>query len=449
MNDPTPKSKQLIFNNTYLVKSKLNAGSFGEVFLGKDLQTNENVAIKLEVIKEELPDINRSLLREASILNHLKPLTGIPRILWFGSEHNYDVMIIELLGKDLASILKSYKRLSLGTIILIATKVLTLLQSIHERDVIHRDIKPDNILMGIEEKSEDFYIIDFGISKCYRDPKGHHLVFRENKPFIGTMRYASCNSHMGVELSRRDDLESFGYVLLYLVNGFLPWQNVEAKGKEKGYQVGKIKQKIKVEDLCRDLPKAFHEYFDYIRRLKFNETPDYNFMIGLFKRTAKEMKWNIQKIVLDWRMNKDKIAEFLLGTSPLLHRNKQGKSPSKSGQNSFGILEERKDKDKGLNGTVLSFSSANKSQSSYNNLNINGKSVNGSLNNYYVPTKGYLKEDNYEDSRKIILDTKKEGNSIGLHLSHSDNNSSLNNSFVPTMKNEDKFEDCIDFFYFF
>lgn len=443
-------NKQLIFNKTFLVKSKLNSGSFGEVFLGKNIHTNERVAIKLEQIDENAPDINRSLLREASILKHLDSLNGISRVLWFGTEQSYDVLVLELLGKDLASYLKSYKRLSLGTILLIAAKVLNILQSIHEMDVIHRDIKPENILTGIEDHSEDFFLIDFGISKCYRDPKGRHLIFRENKPFIGTMRYASIHSHMGVELSRRDDLESLGYVLLYLLRGYLPWQNVEAKTKEKTYQVGKIKSKLKNTELCKDLPQEFTMYFDYVKELEFSESPDYEYLRGLFAGCAKNNGFDLSHIVLDWRVNKDKMAEFLLGT--------HGKSPTVSPNSRTLVrnnrsdvkIEHPKEHEKEKEHSMLNFS-AKLTQ------NNNSKSNNGtmtSLNNFYVPSKSYLKEDKFEDSKReerMLRNEKKNdvtiislNNSMYSKLSKSNSKEKFN-VFSPP-KIEMKCEDCNFFF---
>ena len=447
----SPKT-QLIFNKIYMVKTKLNSGSFGEVFLGKNLQNNTKCAIKLEEIKPDNSEINRSLLREASILRHLGAVPGVPTMLWFGSEHNYDVLVIELLGKDLASIVKSYKKFSLETILLIGLKVLSIIQSIHDKDVIHRDIKPDNILMGLEGKSEEFFLIDFGISKCYRDAKGRHLIFRENKPFIGTMRYASINSHMGVELSRRDDLESLGYVLLYLLKGYLPWQNVEANAKEKTYQVGKIKSKIKIEELCRETHKGFHEYFKYVKELDFNETPDYEYLKGLFVAMAKMNKVRITEIMLDWRINKDKMAEFLLGTSPCSSSLKI--KAMRSGERFHNT--ELKEVSKEKHGTIISVpNSVHTSKPILNKTTSNNGTV-SSLNNFYVPSKSYLKEDNFEESGKKnkneakenIRAEKKNGTILSLNNSlyskscgpQKSNNPSLINFYTPSKK--DRYEEC-------
>lgn len=129
------------------------------------------------------------------------------------------------------------------------------------------------------------YMIDFGLAKRYRDPKtGEHIPYRDNKSLTGTARYASVNTHLGIEQSRRDDLESIGYILIYFLKGTLPWQGLQAKHKNEKYD--KIKEKkvqTTVEALTRGLPEEFGRYLNYCRNLKFEEKPDYNFLRQLFK----------------------------------------------------------------------------------------------------------------------------------------------------------------------
>ena len=159
------------------------------------------------------------------------------------------------------------------------------LEFIHSKNFVHRDIKPDNFLMGIGKKQNTVFAIDFGLAKRFRDPKtGDHIPYREGKDLTGTARYASVNTHLGREQSRRDDLEALGFVLMYFNRGSLPWQGLPAKTKKEKYE--KIRDKkveTTVEELCKGYPEEFPAYFTYCRKLAFDEKPDYAFLRKLFK----------------------------------------------------------------------------------------------------------------------------------------------------------------------
>lgn len=293
-----PNQHELTFNKCYILKKKISSGSFGVVFLSYDIERKINVAIKLEKATKGDEEI-RSVLREGAILNHLKGMRGIPQVFWTGSEHNYDVIAMSLLGKDLASLVKAQKKFSIKTIVMLADQLISMLELIHGKGIIHRDIKPENILMGKGKEANFVYIIDFGISKIYRDSQGRHIIYRENKPFIGTTRYASISSHLGRELSRKDDLESLGYVLVFLLRGSLPWQNLGVSESEKTKTVGKLKMKITNEELCKDLPNEFIKYFEYVKKLTFKQTPDYRFLRSLFAKISKDRNFTIDWL-WDW-----------------------------------------------------------------------------------------------------------------------------------------------------
>jgi serine/threonine protein kinase len=167
----------------------------------------------------------------------------------------------------------------------LADQLIRRLEYLHERNLVHRDVKPDNFLMGVGKKSNVVYVIDFGLAKKYRDSRyGTHLEYRENKQLTGTARYASLSTHLGIEQSRRDDLESLGYVLLYLLRGGLPWQGLKAKDKNQKYsRITDKKIVTPIEELIAGYPDEFGVYLNYCRSLKFEEKPDYRYLRGLFR----------------------------------------------------------------------------------------------------------------------------------------------------------------------
>jgi casein kinase 1 len=157
---------------------------------------------------------------------------------------------------------------------------LSRVEFVHSKSFIHRDIKPDNFLMGLGKRANQVHIIDFGLAKKYRDPKTHiHIPYRENKNLTGTARYASINTHLGIEQSRRDDIESLGYVMMYFLRGSLPWQGLKAATKKQKYEkISEKKMVTAIEILCRGFPSEFVTYFQYCRSLRFDDKPDYSYL---------------------------------------------------------------------------------------------------------------------------------------------------------------------------
>jgi len=139
--------------------------------------------------------------------------------------------------------------------------------------------------MGTNKKQWLVYMIDYGLAKAYRDPKtGEHIKYRDNKNLTGTARYTSINTHLGIEQSRRDDLEGLGYVLMYFNRGALPWQGLRTKTKKEKYdKIRDLKVSIVVENLCKGYPEEFVTYLNYCHRISFDEKPDYAFLKKLFK----------------------------------------------------------------------------------------------------------------------------------------------------------------------
>ena len=170
----------------------------------------------------------------------------------------------------------------------------------HEHDYIHRDLKPENWVIGLDKEENLIYLIDFGLSKKYKDAKGEHILYKEGKSILGTVRYVSIYTHLGIEQSRRDDIESLGYILVYLAKGVLPWQGLKAKTQKERYKLIMNKKiENKPELLCHGLPEAFCQFFEYARGIQFNERPDYSYLKGLFHRTLTKINYQNDSI-FDW-----------------------------------------------------------------------------------------------------------------------------------------------------
>jgi casein kinase I family protein HRR25 len=306
--------------NKYRIGRKIGSGSFGDIYLGKlfesswpcgfpadnNIGTNiisgEEIAIKLESVKAKHPQLEY----EARVYKSLAGGVGIPFVRWFGTECDYNAMVIDLLGPSLEDLFNFCNRkFSLKTVLLLADQLISRIEYIHAKSFIHRDIKPDNFLMGIGKRGNQVNVIDFGLAKKYRDPKTHfHIPYRENKNLTGTARYASINTHLGVEQSRRDDMESLGYVMLYFCRGSLPWQGLKAATKKQKYdRIMEKKMTTPTEVLCRGFPNEFAIYLNYTRSLRFDDKPDYSYLRKIFRDLFVRESFQYD-YVFDWTVYK-------------------------------------------------------------------------------------------------------------------------------------------------
>jgi len=289
---------QPLIASRYRLGRKIGSGSFGEIFLGTDNSNQEEVAIKLESLKTRHPQ----LLYESKLYRLLQGGVGVPNVRYFGVEGDYNVMVLDLLGPCLEDLFNfCSRRFSLKTVLMLAEQLLNRVEYIHNKNFIHRDIKPDNFLIGLGRKANTVYAIDFGLAKKYRDSRTHqHIPYRENKNLTGTARYASVNAHLGVEQSRRDDLESIGYVLLYFLRGSLPWQGLKAGTKKQKYEkIRDKKMSTPINVLCKNYPIEFTKYMNYVRSLAFTDTPDYNFLREMFRDLFNREGYTFD-YVFDW-----------------------------------------------------------------------------------------------------------------------------------------------------
>ena len=288
-----------IFFSKYKAIKKLGEGSFGKVY--KAEYNGDNYAIKMENKSKE-----QGLLElEATIMSYLKG-PNIPFIKSYGYSGDFNVLVMQLLDKSLEDLINKYNTFSIKTVAMLGYQMVNILQYIHDRHIIHRDIKPDNFVMGAQEDNAKLYILDFGLAKKYRSSRTLvQYPYVKKKKLTGTARYASIHALEAYEQSRRDDLESVGYVLMYFLRGNLPWQGLKVRSKEDRYKkILEKKKETSSQDLCKDFPHEFFEYVDYSKNLEYEENPDYDFLRQKFLDVLKGLNEEMDYIY-DWTTKSD------------------------------------------------------------------------------------------------------------------------------------------------
>lgn len=284
--DVLSKNYKLI-NKYYMchLNNVIGSGTFGKVLYCSSIDGKKEFAIKFEK-----SNVKSSVIAsEYEIYEQLKGCDGIPKIYWTGEFRKYKLMVMDLLGPSLDKYFTyCNKKFSTITTCLIGIEMVKRIQYIHSMGYLHRDVKPNNFMLGKFSKNlacvneKKIYAIDFGLSKEYIDfTTDEHLPFKDGRKFIGTPRYASIGTHLGHRQSRRDDLESIAYILIYFVLGDLPWQGVKAKSKgEKKEKILEIKLKANFANDKR-IPKEFISFLDHCKKIKYEEKPDYKNIIKL------------------------------------------------------------------------------------------------------------------------------------------------------------------------
>lgn len=284
----------------YRIIQKIGSGAFGDIYKAEDEANDaKQVALKLE-----LKETNHQKLQfEFKTYRCLQPGIGIPRVHNYFVDSKYNAMAMQLLGPSLEDLFKfCSRRFSLKTVLMLAIQMIERIEFVHQKGFLHRDIKPDNFVMNLAvfKQINQLFIIDFGLAKKFYDPAtNEHIPFRSGRHMTGTARYASINSLLGVELSRRDDMEALGYVLMYFLRGSLPWQGISGPREQRYEILAEKKQSTKPKDLCQGFPDEFATFLIYCRSLLFDMEPDYRLLRRSFTDLFQRMKY-INDGIYDW-----------------------------------------------------------------------------------------------------------------------------------------------------
>jgi len=260
----------MLIGNKYEIIAKISGGTFGSLYKGKNIRTGKLVAIKVEIRDDN--SVN-TLKYEANVYNHLKNINNFVKLRWFGTTEKYNFLVIDLLGYSLKNqFVTNFTKYNLENVLDFGKKIISKLMVLHENQIIHRDLKPHNILLDIDNSFDNIFLVDFSFCKKYINADGIHIEENKINKYIGSTNYISLNIHNLIEPSRRDDLESVIYILIYLYFGKLDWETfTNAK------DIFKMKKNIIYDE---SIPECFRTMISYVRSLEFNERPNYFYLMG-------------------------------------------------------------------------------------------------------------------------------------------------------------------------
>ena len=399
-NDHQLQKEYSLIDDTYkiLTDKRLGGGSFGHVYKCLNIKTNKEYSIKIE----SNDNTNPQLLHEYKILKSLEGNEGIPTTYLFKNIGGESILIMDLLGPNLEDILQDTKTktFTLKTCLMALKQIIERLKLIHKEGIIHRDLKPENLLVTKNIRNCLIYLIDYGLSKKYKDIKNDiHIPFKNDRQITGTIRYVSINTHKGIEQSRRDDIESSLYIITYFLNGKLNWDGIKCKTKEEKIQkIMEKKEEFKNNKEYKKLPQTFSQIFQYVYHIGFEEKPNYEYIFGIINKGLEQFEGesNYEKTLYDWQS-----IEFVVEPIFMIEEMKQKKYLEKMMEEVKKREEEKlKEKNEDKNN--------NKENKDDKDVDKNNKIGNNKINNKMK--KNEDNKNNNDNKFKKTIDKKKNKN---------------------------------------
>ncbi|KAG2600643.1 casein kinase 1-like protein HD16 [Panicum virgatum] len=284
---PVPDTVQVGNSPKYRVDRKLGKGGFGQVYVGHRMSATGPGAVEVALKFEHKTSkgCNYAPPYEWAVYNAVGGIHGVPRVHYKGRQGEFYVMVMDMLGPSLWDVWNNNSHtMSVEMVACIAIEAISILEKMHSKGYVHGDVKPENFLLGTPGTPEEkkLFLVDLGLATKWKDSATGLHVDYDQRPdvFRGTVRYASVHAHLGRIGSRRDDLESLAYTVVFLLRGRLPWQGYQ--GENKGFLVCKKKMATSPESLCCFCPQPFREFVEYVVNLKFDEEPNYAKCVSLF-----------------------------------------------------------------------------------------------------------------------------------------------------------------------
>ena len=424
------KSK-LIFGK-YSIKHLIAKGSFGEVYFGTNKINGKNYALKVEET-----DKNNSLLKDEcyTLLNLRGP--GIPSVISFGVRGKFSILVENLLGESIRNIwIDKDKKFNLNDTCIFAIQAISILEHVHSNNYLHRDIQPSNFLVGKPDNYR-LYLIDFGNAKKYKSSRtGKHVKILTNRGISGSLVFLSLNSMKGIEQTRRDELISLGLVIINLYIGSLPWTKTKYKNLKQGFdKIIEAKAKISIENICKGMPQEMISYMKYVKNLKNEECPDYEYLRKLFFNVLKKI--GVKEQLFSWAdkikspkkiISKKRFKSFAFLSDNLIKQNFNKSSDLNKDSN---INEKKKINNKNITDIIQMTDIISKSvvENNTSNIPIDSKNKNNNIkiivNN--EPETRIIKKNNNQVSKNLVKSKKKP--------CLVDNNEDQKNIFLSTFKN--------------